>query len=80
MSPQASEKVTTVWPGTFLASLNRDEREALNRLGLRRSFPRATVLMFQNEPDSRVMLLLAGRVKVTRVDGATRIYATPSTE
>ena len=24
--------------------------------------------MFQNEPDGRVMLLLAGRVKVTRLD------------
>jgi CRP/FNR family cyclic AMP-dependent transcriptional regulator len=60
--------VTGLAPGTFLASLNSDEREALNGLGLRRSFPRGTVLMFQNEPDARVMLLLVGRVKVTRVD------------
>jgi CRP/FNR family cyclic AMP-dependent transcriptional regulator len=54
--------------GTFLASLNDDEREALNGLGVRRSFPRGAALMFQNEPDGRVMLLLAGRVKVVRVD------------
>jgi len=60
--------VTGLASGTFLASLNSDEREALNGLGLRRSFPRGTVLMFQNEPDGRVMLLLAGRVKVTRLD------------
>jgi CRP/FNR family transcriptional regulator, cyclic AMP receptor protein len=60
--------VTGLASGTFLASLNSDEREALNGLGLRRRFPRGTVLMFQNEPDGRVMLLLAGRVKVTRLD------------
>lgn len=60
--------MTRVAPGTFLASLNSDEREALNELGVRRSFPRGTVLMFQNEPDGRVMLLLSGRVKVTRLD------------
>jgi CRP/FNR family transcriptional regulator, cyclic AMP receptor protein len=60
--------MTDVASGSFLASLKGDEREALQGLGVRRSFPRATVLMFQNEPDARVMLLLAGRVKVTRVD------------
>jgi CRP/FNR family cyclic AMP-dependent transcriptional regulator len=54
--------------GTFLASLDTDEREALQGLGVSRSFPRGTALMFQNEPDSRVMLLTAGRVKVARVD------------
>ncbi len=60
--------MTDVAPGTFLASLNSDEREALQLLGVRRRFPRGSVLMFQNEPDSRVMLLFAGRVKVTRLD------------
>jgi CRP/FNR family cyclic AMP-dependent transcriptional regulator len=55
-------------PGTFLGLLDSDEREALNGLGVRRSFPRGAPLMFQNEPDGRLMLLLAGRVKVTRVD------------
>ena len=60
--------MTRVAPGTFIASLNSDEREALHELGVRRSFPRGAALMFQNEPDGRVMLLLAGRVKVARLD------------
>ncbi len=67
-SDRHPEYMTDVAPGTFLASLNSDERDALHGLGVRRTFPRSTVLMFQNEPDARVMLLLAGRVKVTRVD------------
>jgi CRP/FNR family transcriptional regulator, cyclic AMP receptor protein len=61
-------RMSDVTPGTFLASLDSDEREALHGLGVGRRFPRNSALMFQNEPDSRVMLLLAGRVKVTRVD------------
>jgi CRP/FNR family cyclic AMP-dependent transcriptional regulator len=60
--------MTAMAPGTFLASLSSDECEAIQGLGVVRSFPRGTALMFQNEPDGRVMLLLAGRVKVTRVD------------
>jgi CRP/FNR family transcriptional regulator, cyclic AMP receptor protein len=55
-------------PETFLGSLDSGEREALEPLGVRRSFPRGAVLMFQNEPDGRLMLLLEGRVKVARVD------------
>lgn len=42
-------------PGTFLATLNSDEREALQGLGVRRTFPRGSALMFQNEIDGRVM-------------------------
>jgi CRP/FNR family transcriptional regulator, cyclic AMP receptor protein len=53
-------------PGTFLALLDGQERDALYALGVRRSFPRGAVLMFQHEPGERVMLLLTGRVKVTR--------------
>jgi len=60
--------MTDAVPGTFLAALSSNERKALGELGLPRSFPRGAVLMFQNEPDARVMLLLAVRVKVTRVD------------
>jgi len=52
-------------PGTFFALLAEGEREALRKLGARRRFPRGAVLMFEREPDERVMLLLAGRVKVT---------------
>ena len=52
---------------TFLGLLTDAERDALYGLGMRRSFPRGAVLMFEREPGERVMLLLAGRVKVTRV-------------
>jgi len=55
-------------PGTFLASLDQAEHDALSELGLRRSFPRGAVVMFQQEPDDRVMVLLSGRVKVVRAD------------
>src|ERR1700693_1753776 len=58
--------------GTFLALLDRRERDALHSLGVRRAFPRGVALMFQHEPGERVMLLLAGRVKVTRVGGDGR--------
>lgn len=54
--------------GTFFALLSEAERGALHDLGTRRSFPRRAALMFQNERDERVMLLLAGRVKVERLD------------
>jgi len=54
--------------GTFLAMLDEHEREAVLALGTRRKFARGAVLMFQHELDERVMLLLAGRVKATRVD------------
>jgi CRP-like cAMP-binding protein len=53
--------------GTFLALLDRQERDALDALGVRRAFPRGAALMFEHEPGERVMLVLAGRVKVTRV-------------
>jgi CRP/FNR family cyclic AMP-dependent transcriptional regulator len=55
-------------PATFLALLGDAEREAIYALGGRFSFPRGAALMFQHDPDVRVMLLLSGRVKVTRVD------------
>jgi CRP/FNR family transcriptional regulator, cyclic AMP receptor protein len=54
--------------GTFLALLSAGERESLYGIGQRRSFPPGTVLMFQNECDDRVMMLVAGRVKVTRIE------------
>ncbi|HLL92824.1 MAG TPA: Crp/Fnr family transcriptional regulator [Solirubrobacteraceae bacterium] len=53
--------------GTFLAQLAHDEHQALHGLSVRRTFPRGAVLMFEHEPDERVMLLLAGRVKVTAI-------------
>jgi CRP/FNR family transcriptional regulator, cyclic AMP receptor protein len=55
-------------PDTFFARLSEAEREALGQIGQRRSFPRGAVLMFQDELEDRVMILLAGRVKVMRLD------------
>jgi CRP/FNR family cyclic AMP-dependent transcriptional regulator len=54
--------------GTFFASLNDVERGSLLAIGVERAFPRGAVLMFQGDPDDRVMILLGGRVKVARTD------------
>jgi CRP/FNR family transcriptional regulator, cyclic AMP receptor protein len=54
--------------GTFLASLSEGERESLYRIGVVRSHTRGAVLIFQGEVDDRTMILLAGRVKVARVE------------
>ena len=59
-------------PGTFLAWLTEAERESLAAIGQRRQFPRGAVLMFQGDPDDRVMALLSGRVKVTRLESEGR--------
>jgi CRP/FNR family cyclic AMP-dependent transcriptional regulator len=59
-------KVSVV-AGSFVALLDEAEREALYRLGIRRVFPRGALLMFEQEPGERVMILLAGRVKISRV-------------
>ena len=55
-------------PGTFLARLDGDEQAALLALGRERSFPRGAILMYEGDPGEQVMILLAGRVKVTRAD------------
>ncbi len=52
---------------SFLALLDQAERDALCGLGTRRMFPRGALLMFEREPGERVMILLAGRVKVSRL-------------
>ncbi len=57
----------TVVAGSFVALLDQAEREALYSLGIRRTFPRGALLMFEQEPGERVMILLAGRVKISRV-------------
>jgi CRP-like cAMP-binding protein len=62
-SPTATEPTA----GTFFERLTVQEREEILELGIQRSFPRATVLMFEGEPEERVMLLISGRVKATRV-------------
>lgn len=53
--------------GSLLALLDEAERDALCELGVRRGFPRGALLMFEHEPGERVMVLLVGRVKVSRV-------------
>ena len=57
-----------ITPGSFLALLDHAERDALQALGVPRSFPSRSVLMFEHEPGDRVMLLHSGRVKISRVE------------
>ncbi len=53
-------------PDAFLALLAPEDRVALEETGRRRSFPRGAVLMYAGEPGDRVMIVLEGRVKITR--------------
>ncbi|HSO99043.1 MAG TPA: Crp/Fnr family transcriptional regulator, partial [Solirubrobacteraceae bacterium] len=62
-----ANSATRIVPRTFLALLDQSERDALDRLGVVQSFPRGSLLMFEREPGERVMILLAGRVKVSHV-------------
>ena len=62
--PTPASKVVA---GTFLALLDQGEQDALERIGVIRAFPRGSILMFEHEPGERVMILLAGRVKVSHV-------------
>jgi CRP/FNR family cyclic AMP-dependent transcriptional regulator len=64
----AAEPGPHPFAGTFLGAIGPGERDRLLALGVRRAFPVQSALMFEGEPDTRVMLLLSGRVKVTRVD------------
>lgn len=52
--------------GTFFERLTHDERASLHQLAVKRTFPKGAILMFQDEYDERLLLLLTGRVKVTR--------------
>ncbi len=53
-------------PGTFLAWLTDEERAGVEALGRPTSFPRGSVVMFEGEPEERLLLVLGGRVKATR--------------
>jgi len=66
------DTTTELVKDTFLARLSPDERDGLSGLGARLRFPRGAILMFENEPDDRVMLILGGRVKVAHIDGDGR--------
>lgn len=72
VSPKAASQAeppgSRVRPGSFLDLLDAGERQALHALGISRRFPSGALLMFEQEPGDRVMILLEGRVKVTRVE------------
>lgn len=62
------------WPaGTFLGRLAPQERDAVLALGHRRVFPAATPLVREGESDTHLVVLLAGRVRVTMTDPDGRI-------
>jgi CRP-like cAMP-binding protein len=67
-SGTAALEMATPVPGSFLAGLADPEVEGLSALGIVRRFTRGEALMFQGEPDDRVMILLSGRAKVARVE------------
>ena len=54
-------------PNTFLGRLQPEERDELQALGTERSFGAGEIMMLQGEVDDRLILLLRGRAKVTRV-------------
>jgi CRP/FNR family transcriptional regulator, cyclic AMP receptor protein len=60
------EKLSPSVPLTFLQRLTDAERSELIAIGVKRKFPSDSVLMFQDESDERLVLLLGGRVKVSR--------------
>ncbi len=53
-------------PVSFLERLSETEQADLIALGIRRRFAGDAVLMYQDEPEEHLLLLLEGRVKVTR--------------
>lgn len=62
------------WPaGTFLGRLRPQERDAVLALGHRRVFPAATPLVREGESDNHLVVLLAGRVRVTMTDADGRV-------
>jgi CRP-like cAMP-binding protein len=52
--------------GSFAALINPQQWSAMQLMGRTVAFLRGSVLMFEGDPSDRVMILLEGRVKVTR--------------
>jgi CRP-like cAMP-binding protein len=52
--------------GSFAALIDTQQWSAMQLMGRTVAFPRGSVLMFEGDPSDRVMVLLEGRVKVTR--------------
>src|SRR5689334_14717734 len=53
--------------GTFLEALETDHRQALQARGTVRRFPRGNALAHSGQIGDRVLILLDGHVKLTRV-------------
>jgi CRP-like cAMP-binding protein len=60
-----TDRGVSLEPGSFAALLEAEDWAALQTRGQRRKIPRDAVLMYEGEPGDRVLVLLAGRVKVT---------------
>ncbi len=63
---------TTDQSGGFMGLLDGADRATLDLLGRTFRVPRGAVLMYEGEPGDRVMILLAGRVKITRITDSGR--------
>ncbi len=57
---------------TFSEQVDEDARRELLALGTQVAYQKDEILMLQDEVDERVLLLLSGRVKVTRSEGEGR--------
>lgn len=68
----ASIRTNSFASASFLGLLNSDERAAVCALGHRRRFPRGSALLLDGEHAHRVVVLLAGRAKVTRLSDQGR--------
>lgn len=64
--------VASTGQGGFLGLLEPADRASLDLLGRTFRVPRSAVLMYEGEPGDRVMILLSGRVKVTRMADSGR--------
>jgi CRP/FNR family cyclic AMP-dependent transcriptional regulator len=60
-----TESASLLEPESFAALLEAEDWSALLARGQRRKVGRAAVLMYEGDPGDRVMVVLAGRVKVT---------------
>jgi CRP-like cAMP-binding protein len=66
--------VATASHSGFLGLLEAADRATLELLGRELRVPQGAVLMYEGEPGERVMIILSGRVKVTRLtDGGHEV-------
>lgn len=72
--PEEGPLEAVTWPGcTFLGWLRPHERDAVLSLGRRRVYHDGTALVREGEPDTHVVVLLTGRVKVSMTDEDGRV-------